>query len=396
MRRLLCILALLLPLCSQVLQGQDTSAQESRKSKLEREIALIEKQLKENAGKNSNALARATLLQEKINVRSALVAENEKEIKRLSDSVYVQSREIRVLQARLDTLSLYYGRLVKNAYLNRDARVWYMYLLASDNIGQAVKRYGYLRGLSRTMSSQALKIKELQKSLSARKKQLEAMKGKAEATRRDNKKALESLKTERKEADALIGKLGKQKKKYEKDLASKKKQVQALNKEIQKIIAAQLKAAGSSSTVATSGNAAVASALATEFAASKGSLPFPCEGAVVGRFGKRNHPVYTKIEMPFSNGIDISVLSGTKVRCVFDGEVRKVIVMPGYNKCVLVQHGDYFTFYCKLGSVDVKVGDKVKTGQDVGTVDTIDSQTQLHFQLWRGSQPQDPLEWLKP
>ena len=48
-----------------------------------------------------------------------------------------------------------------------------------------------------------------------------------------------------------------------------------------------------------------------------------------------------------------------------------IVVMPGYNKCVLVQHGNYFSFYCKLGTVSVKAGDKVKTGQVVGTVDTI-------------------------
>ena len=28
-------------------------------------------------------------------------------------------------------------------------------------------------------------------------------------------------------------------------------------------------------------------------------------------------------------------------------------------------------------------------------LDTIDGQTQLHFQLWKGNKPQDPEAWLK-
>ena len=40
------------------------------------------------------------------------------------------------LQVRLDTMTFYYNKLVKGAYKNRDARVWYMYILASENLAQ--------------------------------------------------------------------------------------------------------------------------------------------------------------------------------------------------------------------------------------------------------------------
>ena len=100
--------------------------------------------------------------------------------------------------------------------------------------------------------------------------------------------------------------------------------------------------------------------------------------------------------MPFNNGINIGVARNTGVEVVFDGEVKRVIVMPGYNKCVLVQHGNYFTFYCKLADVVVKAGDKLKTGDIIGTVDSIDGQTQLHFQVWKEKTPQNPELWLRP
>ena len=68
--------------------------------------------------------------------------------------------------------------------------------------------------------------------------------------------------------------------------------------------------------------------------------------------------------------------------------------MPGYNQCVLVQHGEYYTFYCKLKQVKVKAGDKVSCGDVLGIVDSIGGETGLHFQLWKGTASQDPEPWL--
>ena len=106
--------------------------------------------------------------------------------------------------------------------------------------------------------------------------------------------------------------------------------------------------------------------------------------------------MYTQLKLPDSEGISIALSNGAQVKAVFDGVVKSVIVQPGYNKCVLVQHGDYFTFYCKLGSVSVKAGDKVKTGQVLGAVEPIGGSTQLHFQLWSSKGPQNPVPWLRP
>ena len=137
-------------------------------------------------------------------------------------------------------------------------------------------------------------------------------------------------------------------------------------------------------------------ALGKEFSSNKGKLPWPVEGPVVETFGVHYHPVYKQLKLPDSDGISIAVSDGTPVKAVFEGVVKNVIVQPGYNKCVLVQHGDWFTFYCKLGSVSVKAGDKVKTGQVLGTVESIAGVTQLHFQLWSSKGPQNPLPWLRP
>ena len=371
MKRALAILAVLFLLPLMQAAGQDVSSQKNKKARLEKEIAMIEQQLRENAQHSVGALNTLTLVRKKVGARESMIAESDREIKAIDDSIAVQQAAIDALQARLD----------------------------SDNIGQAARRYSYLRTLSGKMNEQARRINESKAELEVKLEEQKQMRERAEQLRQQRKAELTSLRKEEQQSQNLVSQLNREKKKYQNELNSKKKQVDALNREIQRLIANEIKASGGGKGNASSSKKAtrkVDTKLAAEFAANQGRLPWPCEGVVVEHFGQHNHPVYTTLVMPFNNGVDISVSRGTKAHAVFNGEVRKVIVMPGYNKCVLVQHGDYFTFYCKLGVVGVKAGDKVKTGDVIGVVDTIDSRTCLHFQLWKGNKPQNPENWLMP
>ena len=173
--------------------------------------------------------------------------------------------------------------------------------------------------------------------------------------------------------------------------AAKKKEVVALNREIERIVAAAMKSSGKSGKK----SEPIDYKLAEEFSKNKGKLPWPADGPVVGRFGRQFHPVFRNLELPPNNGMDIALAKESGVKAVFKGVVKQVLVMPGYNQCLLVQHGNYFTFYCKLKSVNVKAGAKVNTGDVIGTVDTINGDTQLHFEVWKGTKPQNPESWLR-
>lgn len=385
MRRLLLILTLVLA-AGPWLHAQDVSEQQSRKSKLEKEIAILEGQLKDNAKRSSGALSSLTLVQRKITARRALLRQSDHQIAVLNDSLTATQRRINAINVRLDTMTFYYERLVKNAYKNRDPRIWFMYLLSSEDLGQVSRRYNYLRNLSQQMNVQAVKIKESRAELEAQGATLRATRDEARKLRDERAAELRKLQDEEKQSQNLITQLKRNQSTYQKQLNTKKQQVEALNKEIQRIINSTMNAAG---------KAPVDVRLAGEFAANKGKLPWPAEGPVVDKFGKHNHPVYTKVSMPFNNGINIAVAPGSEARAVFDGVVKQVIVMPGYNKCVLVQHGSYFTFYCKLATVNVKADQKITTGQSLGRIDTLAGETQLHFELWKERTPQNPEVWLR-
>ncbi len=372
--------------------AQDTRSQESRKAKLEKEIALIDKQLRENASRSSDAMAALTLVREKVAARKELVAESDKEIALLSGQISSKQKDVDRLQNRLDTLTLYYSRLVKSAYRNRDSRVWYMYILASDNIGQAFRRIAYMRNLSSEMNRQGEKIIGTRDELQGQIDSLNVLKGKAETLRQKRAVEVSALQKEEAESKTLVNRLQRNKVKYQKDLAAKKRQVDALNKEIQRIIAAAVSGKSNGKSTA---KKPVDIKLDAEFAKNKGKLPWPAEGRVVDHFGQHYHPVFKSVKLPFNNGVNISLAKDQAVCAVFNGVVKQIVVMPGYNKCVLIQHGNYFSFYCKLATANVRPGDTVKTGDIIGTVDTIDGMNQLHFQIWKGTVPQNPELWLR-
>ena len=399
MRRLIPIVLGLL-LLGAAASAQDTRRQESRKAQLEKEIAVINKQLKDNAQSSSRALTDLSLVRRKISARQELIAESDREIHALDDSIRVKQKEIDRLQARHDTLSLYYNRLVRSAYKNRDSRIWYMYILSSENVGQAVRRFGYLKGLSKNMSDQARQIQETAAVLEVEKERLAVMRDDARTLRSQRQADVDALRSEDGESASLVARLQKDRKKYQSDLQKKNREVEALNREIAEIIRkATAKPKTSSGTNKNTGgkttSTAVDEKLSSSFAANKGRLPWPVEGSVIESYGQHYHPVYKNVKLPFNNGVTLAVARGTQAKAVFDGTVAQVVVIPGYNQCVLVQHGSYFTFYCKLKSVTVKAGQQVKTGQVLGTVDTISGEDQFHFQLWKERSPQNPENWLR-
>ena len=406
MKRILTLLVLTLCVCLPA-PGQKSNMKqlESQRAQLEKDIAVLNRQLAQNAKNSSAAMNNLSLVRSKISAREKLIAGCDQTLRLLTDSIRVVQAEIDRLQARHDTLSLYYGRLIRGAYKNRDSRIWYMYVLSSENVGQAFRRFGYLRGLSAEMSNQALRIRETSASLEVEKERLSELKEEADAMRRKVVQERTSLKSEESEQNQLVAQLNKDRKKYQQQLQEKNRQKEALNRKIADLIrkeqeAAAKKAAGKDKGKAKAGgkttSTEIDTKLSNEFASNKGRLPWPVEGAIVERFGKHKHPVYQNVDLPQNNGVTLAVKRGTQAKAVFNGKVTQIVVLPGYNQCVLVNHGEYFTLYSKLKSVSVKAGDKVTTGQVMGTVDTIGGEDQFHFELWKGSTPQNPENWLRP
>jgi len=143
-------------------------------------------------------------------------------------------------------------------------------------------------------------------------------------------------------------------------------------------------------------NYGVTTVAGSNFADNKGRLGYPADriGQITHRFGRQPHPVFKNIYEE-NNGIKISVASGTRAKSVFPGTVSSVIASSDGTKTVMLKHGNYFTIYSNLGSVNVSKGQQVSAGTILGAVgQDFDGSYTLDFQVWNGSSPVDPLGWV--
>ena len=388
MKRIFCIMALL-ALALAPLGAQTNDQRSEKKSRLQQEISLIDNQLKNNREAQKATIGKITLMQKKISSRKSLLTEMDGQIADYGRQIESKEEEIADLQSERDTLQKYYDRLVYNAYKNRDPRIWFMYVVGSDNAAQGFRRFGYLKGLSDNMRAQALAVKEQQTRLDSEKVALQNLQSAAQGVRKQRQGEYDTMVKDEAQTQQMARQLKGDEQKYKSQIAAKQKEIKRLDDEIARVVRSVIKKdkQEKKNDVALSG----------KFGQNKGKLPWPVSGGVViEKFGQHNSSLYKNVKMPFNNGVNILAARNAPVFCVFDGTVKQILVMPGYNQCVLVQHGSYFTFYCRLSKVNVKNGQSLKTGEQIGVLDTNDEGSPvLHFQIWNGTEKQNPEDWLR-
>ena len=385
----LCSAILTLLLAFTFVQAQSIDSHKELKKKIEQEISFINNQLKNLNTKQKATRENLTLIQKKASNRKAIISQLDVQIREAEKQIAAKNAEIKKLQGEIDTLGAYYSRLVYNAYKNRNTKAWFMYVLASENIGQGYRRLSYIKNLSGTVNEQAEKIRTKREELEREKKLLEGMVAQANKTRGDRQREYKTLVAEEKEAQGVIKEISKNQGKYRKELAAKRKEVERLNREIQQMVQKSVAADKKK-------NLPVDTKLSGSFEQNKGKLGWPvARGVITEQFGVHFHPVYRNIKLPENNGITIKTDKNAEVHCVFEGVVKQIVMMQGYGQCVLVQHGAYYTFYCKLRKVSVKSGQKVATGAVLGYLEADGNASSIHFQIWKGTQKQNPESWLK-
>lgn len=133
-----------------------------------------------------------------------------------------------------------------------------------------------------------------------------------------------------------------------------------------------------------------------KFAALKGLLKMPVRGKVVSSFGKYKNKEFNVVN--FRSGIDIKAKKGTPIRAVCSGQVLYSGWFKGYGNMMIIDHGDhYYTIYAHAEELHQKVGDRIKSGEAVGTVGDSGSLTGpgLHFEVRHHGKSVDPMKWFR-
>ncbi len=123
---------------------------------------------------------------------------------------------------------------------------------------------------------------------------------------------------------------------------------------------------------------------------SKGQLPFPVAGRVVGAYGQRAAKGLTR------KGIDIETRGRAQVVAPFDGEVVFAGPFRGYGRILIIDHGEgYHSLLAGLEEIDGIPGHRVIAGEPVGKMgDGGAERPVLYMEFRRDGQPINPLPWL--
>ena len=402
---------------SSIAWSQQTQEElEQKKAKLQEEIREKE-MLLQNVKKQEKSVGKLLQIQkDKIGLKQKLISTTEKQTKLLSNDMYINQVQINHLKIDLVDLKKDYAEMIVKSYKSRSTQSRAMFILSSENFLQAYKRMQYMKQYSSYRKMQGEEIKGKTISLSDHNEKLSGQKTEKQKLIVEQEKQKQDLEKEKLEQEKIANSLKKDKKQIAAEIKKKQQETSRIDAQIQKLIrdaiaeanrktaaanakanpkttsAAETKAVETSTKIVLTPEGQL---LANSFKANKGLLPWPVEkGFVSLGYGNQAHPVYKTLVI-HNSGVEITTEAGSNARAVYNGEVTKVIVISPLNKAVCVQHGDYFTVYQNLSSVNVSAGDKVTTKQVLGKIRTTgEGKTILKFLISQNTTYANPQTWI--
>lgn len=113
-------------------------------------------------------------------------------------------------------------------------------------------------------------------------------------------------------------------------------------------------------------------------------------------FGMRIHPIYKVPKM--HTGIDFTAPKGTPIQATGNGKVAKIVnKKSGYGLYVVIDHGfGYETLYGHMSKVDVKQGQQVQRGQQIGLIGNTGTSTapHLHYEVHYKGKKVNPINFV--
>lgn len=431
---------------------------EQRKRELQKEMDAAQAMLNETKKSSKESLAQLRALRNKIDLRSRMIRNINEEINFINGDINAALRDVKTLERDLDTLKQQYAQLIVSAYKNRSSYAMLNFIFSADNFNDAIKRYQYLKQYREFRSRQAANILETQEQLKLKVKNLESQRQKRSTTLKTEQEQREIMEKDRKEKDEVVSKLKGREKELLADINQKKKDQKKVQDAIRAVIRKEIedarrkaaaeelarkkaaeaerrrreeerkRALAAANDAARNNNTAAntpppaerpapaespaekpsrvinvleatpeAVALSDNFEANKGKIPWPIEsGIILSFFGKQKNADMERITEE-NDGIRFGTRRGGNVKAVFEGEIRRVFTVPGAGYVVMIRHGQYFTNYIGLQNINVKSGDKVRTGQVIGTARSNEDESAgvVELQIYKGQVLQNTNVWIR-
>lgn len=444
-KKILLIIVLSFGLCS------DSYAVKPKRdaAKIRKEQQATKKQIKEttqkinvNTRKTKKQLSRLNSLNGEIEVKGAEINKMKIGVDSINRRLTTINDSINALNSHLASLRDSYVKSLRKMQGTSGAMGSLAFIFSSESFSEAYRKLRYMQQFDKWRKRKAQDIKVTEDLLKERKMVLDTVRRSRNIELSKLNMLRKDLEQKRVETDKVVAQLKSEGNNLRTVLREKEEQQRRLDRELDKIIAEEQarierqrkeaerkeqerkrkEAEAKKRTTAQASSpkpvetpaktpepatpappatsvAAADRALTGSFESNQGKLLFPVAGKyrIVRGFGRQKHPQLAHVETE-NSGIDIEAISSKQARAVFDGTVSATFKQPGYGTIVMIRHGNYLTIYANLDAISVKNGDKVRTGQTLGTIITDpdeDNRAILHFELRKERTKLNPMLWVR-
>ena len=398
---------------------------------LESKISNTKKLLKQVKSNQQNSLNAIRLIDNQIKSREDLVRIYDIQVRAAEIEIIEKKQRINRLKERISNLKTQFRSMMLYSYKHRGNHRNIMFILSSQNYNEAYKRTSYLKKLAEIQKKQVAIIKQNQKVIYSdiqtinnnkqeklsiieekkiEKKLIEIDRGVKQQTfnkfKQEEKNLFTQLEVAERKKQNLKQEITKaikleiliEQKKQEEIAKKERAKKEKAEKEKAEKLANEEKTIGNaepkkenleSKSIENTENKIVSTytepkesiALGKNFQLSKGLLPWPVNsGSITEKYGKNPHPTLNGV-VTNNNGIDITCSIGSNVRAVFGGEVSSIFSIQGAGKVIIVKHGNYRSVYSNIKDTYVKIGAKVATKQNIGSLIQEGNLSICHFEI---------------
>lgn len=409
-----------------IVHAQSSDELKRRREALTKELEQLNHEYEETVNNKKATLKQLSLLKQQINLREEKINNINSEVRNLDNQISESHNFVNNLQSQLDQLKKEYAAMILFTYHNQSAYNKLMFMFAAKDFNQSYKRLKYLQQIGTYRQRQAEYIQETQSELHVKIVELDKNKKEKNNLLLDQEKEKATLGKEKNSQVQVVADLSKHEGQLKEQQRDVQRKINKTNREINAAIRREIEEARRRAEEEAKAAAAKAKAenrevptpkikpitrtstdsealnatpeaakLSNDFLENRGRLPWP---VAVGRV-KQGFGIYYDNEgiKNESYGWDIKTNTGASVRAVFEGEVKIIRNIEG-TFLIVIKHGEYFTAYANLKSVNVREGQKVSTKQVIGAVATDSStgEAVVTFDIYKVKVPVNPKIWLVP
>lgn len=413
-----------------------TVKQEQRRA--EKTLKDAGKKLNDNTRRTEQELVRLNQLEGELKEKNREIDNIRTSLSAIDSDIKVAGDSLAVLEKNLAALKTQYAAALRKMQGNFRSKNLITFLFSASSFSDVTARYRYLREFSDWRKRKMQEISNASNLLGSQHRQLGSLQSERRKTLSSLTENESQLRSKRDETDKVVAKLKKEGSQLQKTIDNNQRKLKKLENELDRMILAEQKrqaeaqrkaeqaarqkkqqtasknkkqpqgktvnkpsasSKGNSEMAAVTSGNAESRALSGSFESNRGRLLFPVRGryTIVKGFGRQTHPDLPNV-VTDNPGIDIAASEGAKARSIFEGTVSGIFSQDGYNKVVMVRHGSYISIYANLSSINVRMGEKVRANQDLGTIyrdPEYGNKPVLHFELRRERAKLNPMQWIR-